>query len=233
MFLRDFYFQEDIRDFSKEKLVACLPFFCGLSSKEESSKGQRMVAKFLDGLSGGLPRHREPDFYLSALQKVWLESQQAWLNGVYEGRLKSIYIYPPPGDRQIILALTTLRLHDLIPLAYYLDNLDPKHVQLEGLTMQECGLDDAGLRMLGKRLFRITRVQITGNYFTPKGILEVTKTLREGRDNLKIRYERIPGILLQWFCERSVPIIVLMFNYTCVGLWTSVTPTSMTTAWRS
>ena len=55
-----------------------------------------------------------PDFYLSALQKVWLESQQAWLNGVYEGRLRNIYIYPPPGDRQIILALTKLHLHDLV-----------------------------------------------------------------------------------------------------------------------
>ncbi len=101
--------------------MSCLPFFCGLSSQESSSKGQRMVAQFLDGLSGGMAssggtRSRDPDFYLNALQKVWLESQQAWLNGVYEGRLKNISIYPPPGDKQIVLALEALRLHDLIPL---------------------------------------------------------------------------------------------------------------------
>ncbi len=198
--------QEDVRDFSKDKLVACLPFFCGLSSKEESSKGQKMVVQFLDGISGGIPRPREPDFYLSALQRVWLESQQAWLNGVYEGKLKNIYIYPPPGDRQIVLALSKLPMHELLPLAYYLDNIDPKRVQLEGLYMTDCGLDDDALRMLGRNLFKIAKVQLTGNYFTSKGIHDITRGARD--KDYRIRSLDLSDSNFNDDClERLVPIL--------------------------
>lgn len=59
-------------------------------------------------------------------------------------------------------------------------------VQLEGLMMQECNLEDVHLRMLGKNLFGIKKVQITGNYFTLKGIGDMTRHLK-GSESLRIR----------------------------------------------
>ena len=93
--------------------------------------------------------------------------------------------------------------------AYYLDNIDNKKVQLEGLTMQDCGLDDDGLKMLGRGLFRISKVQITGNYFTSKGVHEVTRLIRDKeRENLRIRCLDLSDSNINDDClERLVPVL--------------------------
>ncbi|TRY77862.1 hypothetical protein TCAL_08134 [Tigriopus californicus] len=176
--------EEDISDFSKQKLVTTIPLLCGLSSKEKSPD-QKIVAQMLDGMTG-VRSKRDPLFYVKFLEHLWMESQQTFLNAVYEARLRKITIYPPPGDRQIVLALARLYPHDVIPLAYYLHNIDHNHVQLEGLMLQDCGLDDSSLKILGKTLFQIGKIQMTGNYFTMKGIFDLTKTIK-GLESIKIR----------------------------------------------
>ena len=46
-------------------------------------------------------------------------------------------------------------------------------------------MDDAILRMIGgKRLFGVKSVQLTGNYFTHKGILDITKSIK-GNEELR------------------------------------------------
>ena len=60
-----------------------------------------------------------------------------------------------------------------------------EEAQLDGLLIQECGMDDAVLRMIGgKRLFSVKSVQLTGNYFTHKGILDITKSIK-GNEELR------------------------------------------------
>lgn len=176
--------EEDISDFSKQKLATTIPLLCGLSSKEKTPD-QKIVAQMLDGMTG-VRSKRDPLFYIKFLEHLWMESQQTFLNAVYEARLRKIAIYPPPGDRQIVLALARLYPHDVIPLGYYLHNIDQDQVKLEGLMLQDCGLDDQSLKILGKTLFQIGKVQMTGNYFTMKGIFDLTKTIKS-LENVKIR----------------------------------------------
>ncbi len=177
--------EEDVSNFSKDKMVALLPFLCGLSSGEKSSKGQKVVNMIVDSLTG-VPPPKDPGYYLRSLEKLWLESQQPFLDGVFEARMKDVFVYPQPGDKQIVLALKPLHLHEVIPLAYYLDHMNLRLLKLEGLMLQECSLTDESLRILGKNLFKVSKIQITGNYFTAKGIQDVVKHIRDrggDRDN--------------------------------------------------
>ncbi len=51
--------------------------------------------------------------------------------------------------------------------------------------MQDCELDDVGLKWIGgRRIFDVKTVQITGNYFTHKGIGELTRALK-GNEELR------------------------------------------------
>lgn len=180
---------EEVGDWTKNKLVTCLPFLCGLSVKDSGNKvaSQSIVKRVVDSMSG-LPPTRDPDYYIRFLQNLWLETQQVFLNCVYEARMRSVTIYPPPGDKQIVLALNTLYMHDVIPLAYYLENVDASKIHVEGLLMQECNMDDNVLRAFGKHVWNIRKVQMTGNYFTSKGIYDVTRQVKGGGDdNLRIR----------------------------------------------
>ena len=60
-----------------------------------------------------------------------------------------------------------------------------EEAQLDGLLIQECGMDDAILRMIGgKRLLGVRSVQLTGNYFTHKGIQDITKNIK-GNEELR------------------------------------------------
>lgn len=61
--------------------------------------------------------------------------------------------------------------------------------------MQETSLDDQSLKAIGKNVWNVKKVQITGNYFSVKGINDVTKHLRGG-EPLRIRY----GLVLKWSC---------------------------------
>ena len=172
--------EEQVSDFSKQKTVVSLPFLCGLASKEQN-QDQKIVSRLLQALQSKAPK-RQPEEYLQNLTNMWLESPQTFLNCIYEARLKNIKVYPPPGDKHLIMALNRLYIHDILPLAYYLNHLDQDEVALEGLMLQECSLDDACLKVLGKNLLQIKKVQITGNYFTSKGIFDLTKTIKGGEE---------------------------------------------------
>ena len=176
--------EEEVSEFSKQKTMVSLPFLCGLSSREQN-QDQKIVVQLLQALSSNSPK-RGPEEYIQNLANMWLESPQTFLNCIYEARLKNIKIYPPPGDKHLIMALTRLYIHDILPLAYYLNHLDQDEVALEGLMMQECSLDDACLKVLGKNLLFIKKVQITGNYFTSKGIFDLTKSIK-GSEEFRIR----------------------------------------------
>ena len=58
------------------------------------------------------------------LLQIFLESQQTFLDCIFESRLKGITELPPPGDRTVVLAMKTLRPHEAMALSYYLNNLN-------------------------------------------------------------------------------------------------------------
>jgi len=132
---------EALTDFSRAKLATSLPFLCGLASRSKEAKGQKIVCQLSETLRGSSNTTsnggagRSPEAYLKELQSAFLESQLIFLNGVFEGRLRSTTLHPPTG-KQIVLALTPLKAHDVVALAYYLDNLDHRKIQLEGLLLQ-------------------------------------------------------------------------------------------------
>ena len=168
--------EENMDDFSKNKLIDGLPFMCGLSSLETRLESQRIVSELLHAISG-IPPKRTPHFYLKCLDKLWIETQIVFLNCVYEARLKKIDLYPPPNDKTIVLGLTKLHIHDLAPLSWYLTHVDPEVVQLDAVLLQNCGLNDECLEMLGKGIFQKSKkLVMTGNNFTVSGIHKCLKT---------------------------------------------------------
>ena len=66
-----------------------------------------------------------------------------------------------------------LAIHDIVSLTYYLEHYDRARTNLEALVIQDCHLNDEGLRVFGKRLWAVRTVKITGSNFTQKGIHEV------------------------------------------------------------
>ena len=63
--------------------------------------------------------------------QIFLESQQTFLDCIFESRLKNITELPPPGDRTVVLAMKTLRPHEAMALSYYLNNLNQVAPQFE------------------------------------------------------------------------------------------------------
>jgi len=126
---------ETLSEFSKAKLATSLPFLCGLSSLSKDVKGQKIVYQLSQALHKS-SQSRSPETYLQELRPSWIDSQQIFLNGVFEGRLRSATLFPPSG-RQIVLALTPLKPHEIVSLAYYLDNLNhAAGARIEGLLLQ-------------------------------------------------------------------------------------------------
>ncbi|QQP51114.1 Si:ch211214b163, partial [Caligus rogercresseyi] len=134
---------------SKNKLLEGLPYLCGLSSEDESD-GQKIVALYLETLTGmSSESSRKPQHYLDSLSRLWEETQLVFLTCAYEARLKKIQIFPPPDNSKVInLGLTKLHHHELICLAWYLANLDGERVNIEVLMLQDCDIDDDGLKLL-------------------------------------------------------------------------------------
>ena len=74
---------------------------------------------------------------------------------------------------------------DSSQVSYENYNITQEEAQLDGLLVQECGMDDAILRIIGgKRLLGVRSVQLTGNYFTHKGIQDITKNIK-GNEELR------------------------------------------------
>ncbi|XP_040568207.1 uncharacterized protein [Lepeophtheirus salmonis] len=157
---------------SKNKILEGLPFLCGLSS-EDGSESQKIVRMFLEALSGiPSPNIRKPSHYLDSLSRLWEETQLVFLTCVYEARLRKIQIFPPPDNSKVInLGLTKLHQHELICLSWYLANLDSETVNLEVLMLQDCDIDDDGIKLLGKCIFqKPKKLLLTGNQLSMDGL---------------------------------------------------------------
>ena len=60
----------------------------------------------------------------NTFHQIFLESQQTFLDCIFESRLRGVTELPPPGDKTVVLAMKTLRPHEAMALAYYLNNLN-------------------------------------------------------------------------------------------------------------
>ena len=52
------------------------------------------------------------------------DSPITFLHCIHESRMKKIHILPPPSEKQIYIVQTKMAIHDLVSLAYYLENFD-------------------------------------------------------------------------------------------------------------
>ena len=66
--------------------------------------------------------------------------------------MKKIHVLPPPSEKQIYIVQTKMAIHDIVALAYYLENFDRSRINPEALVIQDCGLNDDALQTLGKRV---------------------------------------------------------------------------------
>lgn len=44
--------------------------------------------------------------------------------------MKKIHLLPPPSEKQIYIVQTKMAIHDIVSLAYYLENFDRWHGKL-------------------------------------------------------------------------------------------------------
>ena len=92
--------------------------------------------------------------------------------------MKKIHLLPPPSEKQIYIVQTKMAIHDIVSLAYYLENFDRcghcindlnffcdirSRIDPDALVIQDCGLNDETLSVLGKRVI-----------FYRKGVIIVT-----------------------------------------------------------
>ena len=80
------------------------------------------------------------------------DSPITFLHCIHESRMKKIHILPPPSEKQIYIVQTKMAIHDIVALAYYLENYDRSRINPEALVIQDCGLNDDALQTLGKRV---------------------------------------------------------------------------------
>ena len=86
--------------------------------------------------------------------------------------MKKIHLLPPPSEKQIYIVQTKMAIHDIVSLAYYLENFDRLKVFListridpEALVIQDCGLNDEHLSVMGKRVSDNTIIDLAKSYF--------------------------------------------------------------------
>ena len=94
--------------------------------------------------------------------------------------MKKIHLLPPPSEKQIYIVQTKMAIHDIVSLAYYLENFDRWKVFListiliilnrsridpEALVIQDCGLNDEHLSVMGKRVSDNTIIDLAKSYF--------------------------------------------------------------------
>ncbi|XP_023335724.1 uncharacterized protein LOC111706991 [Eurytemora carolleeae] len=137
-----------------------------------------MCTKFLQELSYD-PPDRDTDTYLKHLNGLWLESPVTFLHCCHEARMRKICLLPPPNEKHICVIQAKLALHDVVALTYYLEHFDQTVVCPESLLIQDCGLTDEALAVLGKKLWRLKKVQLTGCVFTHKGLAELTRKMTD------------------------------------------------------
>ncbi|CAB4065479.1 unnamed protein product [Lepeophtheirus salmonis] len=138
--------------FQKNKILEGLPFLCGLSS-EDGSESQKIVRMF---------------FRSSLWNSFSKHSKTISLPGFSESTLGRNATH---NSKVINLGLTKLHQHELICLSWYLANLDSETVNLEVLMLQDCDIDDDGIKLLGKCIFqKPKKLLLTGNQLSMDGL---------------------------------------------------------------
>ena len=143
--------QEELGDISKTKTIKMIPLLCALASRDKS-ESQRIVFKVVKEFGDEEESDRNAEYYLKYLQGMFLESPITFLHCIHESRMKKIHLLPPPNERQIYIVQTKMAIHDIVALAYYLENFDRSRINPEALVIQDCGLNDDALQTLGKRV---------------------------------------------------------------------------------
>ena len=143
--------QEELGDISKTKTIKMIPLLCSLASRDKSDS-QKIVFKVVREFGDEEGSDRNAEYYLKYLQGMFLESPITFLHCIHESRMKKIHLLPPPNEKQIYIVQTKMAIHDIVALAYYLENFDRSRINPEALVIQDCGLNDDALQTLGKRV---------------------------------------------------------------------------------
>ena len=145
--------QEELGDISKTKTIKMIPLLCSIASRDKSDS-QKIVFKVVRefGEEEDSDSDRNAEYYLKYLQGMFLESPITFLHCIHESRMKRIHLLPPPNEKQIYIVQTKMAIHDIVALAYYLENYDRSRINPEALVIQDCGLNDDALQTLGKRV---------------------------------------------------------------------------------
>ena len=152
--------QEELGDISKTKTIKMIPLLCALASRDKSDS-QKIVFKVVKQFGDEEESDRNAEYYLKYLQGMFLESPITFLHCIHESRMKKIHLLPPPNERQIYIVQTKMAIHDIVALAYYLENFDRSRINPEALVIQDCGLNDDALQTLGKRVSERQRRDVT------------------------------------------------------------------------
>ena len=143
--------QEELGEISKTKTIKMIPLLCSLASRDKSDS-QKIVFKVVREFGEEEGSDRNAEYYLKYLQGMFLESPITFLHCIHESRMKKIHLLPPPNEKQIYIVQTKMAIHDIVALAYYLENYDRSRINPEALVIQDCGLNDDALQTLGKRV---------------------------------------------------------------------------------
>ena len=122
-----------------------VPLLCGLASRDKS-ESQKIVYKVVKSLGAEDAEYKNTEEYLRYLQGLFLgnlhkkfytnninimhnnlESPITFLHCIHESRMKKIHILPPPSEKSIYIVQTKMAIHDIVSLAYYLENFDRLH----------------------------------------------------------------------------------------------------------
>ena len=168
---------KDCEDIPNCNLKRMLPMLCGLASTSKEPE-QKIVGRLLEVLSEHKPG-REPEHYMRqrSLQELWSQDIHLFLNSVYEGRMRKIHLRPPVNEEQLIFAETQLSSYDILSLAHYINYFDRKSVPLSSIILTDCGLNDESLIILGRKIWKLKSVKISGGNFSGSGIQELTRKL--------------------------------------------------------
>ena len=105
------------------------------------------MSKVVKNLGTEEAEYKNTDEYLRHLQALYLgeyyppldnfaytyrfvDSPITFLHCIHESRMKKIHLLPPPSEKQIYIVQTKMAIHDIVSLAYYLENFDRWHGKL-------------------------------------------------------------------------------------------------------
>lgn len=142
----------DLGEISRTKTIRMVPLLCGLASRFEenieslhclplpgtSQRARRSSSRLSRTLVQKMRNTRTPRSILDIFKLyIWVsvlvlkvcpfyssDSPITFLHCIHESRMKKIHLLPPPSEKQIYIVQTKMAIHDIVSLAYYLENFD-------------------------------------------------------------------------------------------------------------